>query len=79
MRTNVLAYVIAAVGLIMLIFGAWGLFVLNTANDIDIALVDEAIMVGLLGGGFATLGVAQALRLQLALMRNTDLARMRVR
>ena len=31
MRTTVLAYVIAAVGLLMLIFGAWGTFVLNNA------------------------------------------------
>jgi hypothetical protein len=30
MPTTVLAYVIAAVGLLMLIFGSWGLFVLNT-------------------------------------------------
>jgi hypothetical protein len=78
MRTTVLAYVIAAIGLLMLIFGAWGLFVQNNA-EIDVALTDEAIMFGLLGGGLAMLGVAQALRLQLALMRNTDLARMRVR
>ena len=45
MRTTVLAYVIAAVGLLMLIFGAWGLLVLNNA-EIDVALADEAIMVG---------------------------------
>lgn len=53
--------VVAAVGLLMLIFGGWGLSVLNTAADIDIALVDEAIMLGLAGGGFATIVVAQAL------------------
>jgi hypothetical protein len=38
MRTTVLAYVIAAVGLVMFIFGAWGLFVLN--NAVDVALTD---------------------------------------
>jgi hypothetical protein len=43
MRTTVLAYVIAAVGLLMLIFGAWGMFVLNNA-EIDVALTDEAIV-----------------------------------
>ena len=74
MRTTVLAYVIASVGLLMLIFGAWGLFVLNTAADIDIALVDEAIMLGLAGGGFAMIGVAQALRLLLVVVKDTNLA-----
>jgi hypothetical protein len=39
MRTTVLAYVIAAVGLVMLIFGASGFFVLNNA-EIDVALTD---------------------------------------
>jgi hypothetical protein len=43
----------------MLIFGAWGLLVLNNA-EIDVALADEAIMVGLAGGGFA--GGANALK-----------------
>jgi hypothetical protein len=52
MRTTVLAYVIAAVGLLMLIFGAWGMFVLNNA-EIDVALTDEAIVFGLIGGGLA--------------------------
>ncbi len=73
MRTTVLAYVIAAVGLIMLIFGAWGFFVLN--NAVDVALTDEAIVFGLIGGGLAMIGVAQALRLLLVVVRNTDLAR----
>ena len=74
MRTTVLAYVIAGIGLLLLIFGAWGLFVLNTAADIDIALVDEAIMLGLAGGGFAMIGVAQALRLLLVVVKDTNLA-----
>src|SRR5262249_31099936 len=45
MRTTILAYIIAVVGLVTLTFGAWGLFVLNTAQ-IDIALTDEAILPG---------------------------------
>jgi hypothetical protein len=73
MRTTVLAYVIAAVGLLMVLFGAWGLFVLNNA-EIDIALADEAVVFGLIGGGFAMIGVAQALRLLLLIVRNTNLA-----
>jgi len=65
MHTTVLAYVIA-------VFGAWGLFVLN--NALDVALTDEAIVFGLIGGGFAMIGVAQALRLLLVVVRNTSLA-----
>jgi FkbM family methyltransferase len=73
MRTTVLAYVIAAVGIVMLIFGAWSLFVLNNA-EIDVALTDEAIVFGLIGGGFAMIGLAQVLRLLLVIVRNTNLA-----
>jgi hypothetical protein len=73
MRTTVLAYVIAAVGLLMLLFGAWGFIVLNYA-DIDIALTDEAIVFGLIGGGFAMIGLAQALRLLLVIVKNTNQA-----
>jgi len=72
MRTTVLAYVIAAVGLVMLIFGAWGFFVLN--NALDVALTDEAIVFGLVGGGLAMIGVGQALRLLLVVVGNTNLA-----
>ena len=71
MRSTVLAYVIAAVGLIMLLSGVWGFIVLNNA-EIDVALADEAIVVGLIGGGIAMIGVAQALRLLLVLVRNTN-------
>jgi hypothetical protein len=57
----------------MVLFGAWGLFVLNNA-EIDIALADEAVMLGLIGGGFVMIGVAQALRLLLVILKNTNLA-----
>jgi hypothetical protein len=73
MRTTVLAYVIAVVGLVMLLFGVWGFIVLNNA-EIDVALTDEAIVVGLIGGGLAMIGVAQALRLILVVVTNTHLA-----
>jgi hypothetical protein len=73
MRTTVLAYAIAVIGLLMLIFGAWGLFVLNNA-EIDVAVTDEAIVFGLIGGGLAMIGLAQALRLLLVVVRNTNLA-----
>jgi hypothetical protein len=73
MRTTVLTYVIAVVGLVMLLFGVWGFIVLNNA-EIDVALTDEAIVVGLIGGGLAMIGVAQALRLLLVVVTNTHLA-----
>ena len=73
MRTTVLAYVIAAVGLLMVVSGAWGLFVLNSA-EIDIALGDVGIVFGLIGGGFAMIGLARALRLLLVFLKNTNLA-----
>ena len=73
MRTTVLAYVIVLIGLTMLVFGAWGLFVLHNA-EIDIALADEATMFGLIGGGFTMIGIAQALRLLVVIVKNTDLA-----
>jgi len=73
MRTTVLAYVIAVIGLVMLLFGVWGFIVLNNA-EIDVALTDEAIVVGLIGGGLAMIGVAQALRLLLVVVTNTHLA-----
>ena len=73
MRTTVLAYVIAVVGLVMLLFGVWGFIVLNNA-EIEVALTDEAIVVGLIGGGLAMIGVAQALRLLLVVVTNTHLA-----
>jgi len=73
MRPTVLAYVIAVVGLVMLLFGVWGFIVLNNA-EIDVALTDEAIVVGLIGGGLAMIGVAQALRLLLVVVTNTHLA-----
>jgi hypothetical protein len=73
MRTTVLAYVIVLIGLIMLVFGAWGLFVLHNAES-DLALADEATMFGLIGGGFTMIGIAQALRLLVVVVKNTDLA-----
>ena len=72
MRTTILAYVIALIGLVILIFGAWAFTVLNNANII--ALTNYAIVFEMVGGGLAMIGLAQALRLLVVIMKNTDLA-----
>jgi len=66
MRTTILAYVIATVGLAMLIFGAWDFFVLNNAGPmVEVALTDYAIAFEMIGGGLGLIGLAQSLRLLL--------------
>ena len=73
MRTTVLAYLIAFVGLLILIFGMWGFIVLNSV-EFGVPLTAYATVFGLIGGGFAMIGVAQALRLLLVVVTNTHLA-----
>ena len=73
MRTTLLAYLIAVVGLLILIFGVWGFFVLNSV-EFGVPLTAYATMFGLIGGGFAMIGIAQALRLLVVIVKNTDLA-----
>jgi len=63
MRTVILAYVIAVVGLVIIVVGAWGLFLLLTASMPGIPLRYYAIAIGLISGGLGMVGVAQALRL----------------
>jgi len=70
MRTTVLAYVIAFIGFVMLIFGAWGFSVLNNA-EVDVALTDYAIVFEMIGGGLAMIGLAQALRLLLLVVKRS--------
>jgi hypothetical protein len=66
MRTTILAYVIAFVGLAMIAAGAWGFFLLNDAGpEVEVALSDYAIAIELIGGGLGMIGLAQALRLLL--------------
>jgi len=66
MRTTILAYVIAFVGLAMIAAGAWGFFLLNDAGpEVEVVLSDYAIAIELIGGGLGMIGLAQALRLLL--------------
>jgi hypothetical protein len=67
MRTTILAYAIALLGLVMIVGGIWGLFDLfrQTAR---VPLRYYALAVGMICGGFAMDGVAQTLRLLLVLV-----------
>jgi hypothetical protein len=78
MRTVILAYVIAVVGLVIIVVGAWGLFLLLTASMPRIPLRYYAIAIGLISGGLGMVGVAQALRL-LALIYGESLGILRRR
>ena len=53
MRTVILAYLIAVVGLVIIVVGAWGLFLLLTASMPRIPLRYYAIAIGLISGGWA--------------------------
>jgi hypothetical protein len=67
MRTTILAYVIAFLGLIMIAGGIWGLFDL-IRQTVRIPLRYYAIAIGMMCGGFAMIGLAQALRLLLIIV-----------
>jgi hypothetical protein len=62
MRTTILAYVIAFMGLIMIGGGVWGLFLLLKISGRR-PFRYFAIAIGMMAGGLAMVGLAQALRL----------------
>jgi hypothetical protein len=63
MRTTILAYVIAVVGLVIVVGGAWGLFILHSVDTPRVPLRYYAMAIGMISGGLGLVGVAQALRL----------------
>ena len=73
MRTTVLAYAIALVGLITMGLGIWGFFGLvferkrvrlrSSPRVLTPALRYYAVAIGMISGGLGLIGVAQALRL----------------
>jgi hypothetical protein len=71
MRTTILAYVIAVVGLITIIAGTWGLFTLSTAAIPHVPLRYYAIAIGTISGGLGMVGLAQALRLLILIYRES--------
>ena len=67
MRTFILAWVIGLLGLIMIAGGIWGIIDL-LRQEVKAPLKSYGGAVSMMCGGFAMLGVAQALRLLLALI-----------
>jgi hypothetical protein len=67
MRTTILAYVIAFVGLVMLAVGVWSLLLFETEETVPLA--DYLTAIGTIAGGLAMGGLAQALRLLLEINR----------
>ena len=65
MRTTILAYLIAFMGLVMIVAGAWGLFILVIEKTVRVPLRYYAIAIGMMAGGLGMGGLAQALRLLL--------------
>lgn len=69
MRTTILAYVIAVVGLITIIAGTWALLLLSTAAMPRVPLRYYAMAIGTVSGGLGMVGLAQALRLLILIYR----------
>ena len=71
MRTTILAYLIAFAGLVMIAAGVWDFSNLEPETGETLALSDYAPAVQTIADGLVMLGVAQALRLLLVIVKNT--------
>src|SRR5262249_47767590 len=69
MRTSILADVIALIGLIAMVVGAWSVFALIAEQTVEVPLTDYIIAFGMISGGLAMGGLAQGLRLLLVILR----------
>jgi hypothetical protein len=65
MKTTILANVIALGGLAMIALGVWGLYILLVA---ELRRRDYILVIQTIAVGFVLIGLAQALRLLLALV-----------
>jgi hypothetical protein len=64
MRTTILAYVIAVLGFVMIVGGVYSFFVLWNERA---TLRHYGMTIGMICGGFAMGGIAQALRVLVAI------------
>jgi hypothetical protein len=74
MRTTVLAYIIAIVGLALIGAGLRDIYLLSNEETFDVTFIDYETPIRMIAGGLAMIGVAQALRLLLVILRTADLA-----
>ena len=65
MRTTILAYVIAFVGLILIVAEARDIYLLQIEETFDVTLSDYETPIRTIAGGLGMGGLAQALRLLL--------------
>jgi hypothetical protein len=63
--TTILAYVIAFVGLILIVAGARDIYLLQIEETFDVTLSDYETPIRTIAGGLGMVGLAQALRLLL--------------
>ena len=63
MRTTILAYVIAGVGLALILAGAWDIYVFYNEHTLEVTLSDYGAAIRTIAGGLIMVGLAQALRL----------------
>jgi len=75
MRTNVLAYLTVAVGLIVIVAGLWGVFSLLTSPMPRVPLRYWAMALAMVAGGLSMIAVAQALRLLVKIALQVQLER----
>jgi hypothetical protein len=68
MRTTILAYVIAIVGLALIVAGARDIYLLYNEETFDVGLSDYEAPIRMIAGGLAMIGLAQALRLLRSLL-----------
>jgi hypothetical protein len=65
MRTTILAYVIAIIGLALIVAGAWDIYVLYNEQTFEVTFSDYGVAIRTISGGLIMVGLAQALRLLL--------------
>ena len=65
----ILGYVIAIVGVALIVAGAWDIYLLYTEQTFEITSSDYATPTRTIAGGIAMIGLAQALRLLVAINR----------
>ncbi len=68
MKTTILAYVITLGGAAMIAFGLWGLYILIKERVAELRLRDYIPTIQTIAVGFVLIGLAQGLRLLLALV-----------